>query len=265
MTLWGWGVAVFGLYIGAILLLYRFQDRFIFARHYAKKVLYETPKPLTYTLQAPDGTRLEGLWKKNGAKDLLLWFDGNSDNIRNIAPLLDRLDNVDVAGLNYRGYGESDGLPTQELLFEDALLLYDTLAPRYNQIYLLGRSLGTGVAAYLASKRPTGGLILITPYYSVRALAAVRFPLLSWGFLVRHPFESAKYLLGNSLPVAVLEVIGDRVIPNRHTQKLINSLQRVVLYERLSGCTHGTVEEDERFLPFVRRALETFPKSKEFS
>ncbi|MGE4294802.1 MAG: alpha/beta hydrolase [Campylobacterales bacterium] len=259
-----WALAVAAaLYMAITFVLYRMQDRLIFHPKFSRLVPYNTPKTQLLTLTAPDGVKLEGFWKKSGSKTLLLWFEGNSDNVHQVLPLIEPLGGVDVAALNYRGYGESEGVPGENALFEDAVLLYDTLAKRYSRIILLGRSLGTGVAAFLAAQRPADGLILITPYDSVRALARERFVVFPLGFLVRHPFESVRHLRGNTIATAVLEVIGDRVIPNRRTRALIDSLENPVLYEQIEGCTHGNVESDERFLPFIRKALETFNSGKE--
>lgn len=251
------------LYLLGAVLICLGQERFIFPARHSKNDALVPPKNAAFSLTAPDQTVLEGFWRKTGSRDLLLWFEGNADNIHQVHPLLEKLPGIDAAGLNYRGYGQSGGRPGENALFEDAILLYDTLAHRYSRVFLLGRSLGTGVAAFLASQRPVDGLILVTPYDSVRALAGVRFPLWPFGFLVRHPFDSLRHLRGNTVAAAVLEVIGDRVIPNRNTRRLIDGLENLALYERIDGCTHGGIEEDERFIPFVQRALETF-SSKEF-
>src|SRR5262245_62679558 len=87
-----------------------------------------------------------------------------------------------LALVNYRGYGESDGNPSETTLFGDALAVFDALASRPEidraRIVLVGRSLGSGVATYVASERPVAAVVLISPYDSMTAIARRHYPWL---------------------------------------------------------------------------------------
>jgi len=99
-----------------------------------------------------------------------------------------------LALVNYRGYGASEGSPSERALFADALLVLDALRERPDvdpaRVALVGRSLGSGVATYVAANRPVAGVALVSPYDSVTALARRQFPWLPIELLLRHPFDS---------------------------------------------------------------------------
>ena len=96
--------------------------------------------------------------------------------------------------MNYRGYGHSEGRPSEARLFGDAVRLYDWAASRAGvdarRIVGMGRSLGSGVAIYLATQRTLAGLVLATPFDSITAVAQRHYPFLPVRWLLRHPFDS---------------------------------------------------------------------------
>ena len=99
-----------------------------------------------------------------------------------------------VAALNYRGYGRSEGAPSEAAISADALLVYDRLAGREDidaeRIVVFGRSLGSGVAVPLAARRPVHAVILVSPFDSLRRIAKKTYPFVPVPTLLRHPFDS---------------------------------------------------------------------------
>ncbi len=247
-------------YLLAIVLLWLFQERLIFPAYRSRRTpLERAPAGLETLFEARDGTALEGFWLKARGDRLLLWFDGNSDNVHQLLPhITHRFKNLDIAALNYRGYGKSQGRPSQEALFEDALAIYDHYSQGYRRIYLLGRSLGSGVASFLSGQRKTDGLILITPFRSIRDLARLRFPFVPLGFLVRHPFESWRYLQTGQIPVALLGVKRDRITPEAQAQALKKHIRHLIKEEWLNDTTHAAVIHHPRYFTFIEEAIEAF-------
>ncbi len=94
-----------------------------------------------------------------------------------------------VGGLNYRVYGASEGKPTAEHLRADAVAAFDVLLNRLGAVeeeaIIVGRSLGSHMAAVVATRRDVADLIQVTPFDSVRAVAARRYPIFSTGALLR--------------------------------------------------------------------------------
>ena len=112
----------------------------------------------------------------------------------------------DVAAFHYRGYAPSTGEPSASAILEDAIAIHDhvvaSLAP--DRIVAVGLSLGAGPAAHLAARRPIKGLILITPFNSLTALAREHYAWAPVGLLLRHRMEVAGSLAGVAAPVAVI-------------------------------------------------------------
>lgn len=182
-----------------------------------------------FALTRPDGAVLRGWTVNAGAADALLYFGGNAESVQGMRePLAQWLPGRASSMLAYRGYGASDGAPAQDLLFADALALYDDVAAKHPgaRIAVAGRSLGSGVAAYVAAHRPVDRLVLITPYDSMVAVAASHYPWLPANLLVTERYESAHWLRDYRGPVFILRAGRDTVIPPANTDALIAALPR---------------------------------------
>ena len=207
------------------------------------------------SLKAADGTRLHAWWIAGSNKELAtLHLHGNGGNITHRS-LTAR--NITAAGssvllLDYRGYGKSEGRPSEKGLYKDAEAAYDWIAAQgYSpeQIFIHGESLGTAVATYLATKRKSKGLILEAPFTSAKAMAGevlpVIGPLLMWGYNSRGRIKD--------IHVPVLFIQGDRdeVVPYRLGQQLFAAANEPKSFWTIAGATHND-------LHYVAR--EEFPK-----
>jgi len=130
-----------------------------------------------------------------------------------------------VFAMNYRGYGNSGGSPSERALFADALQEYDHLAATVHvdarRITVIGRSLGTGVAAYAAANRAAESAVLITPYDSIVNLARSVFHLIPVGLILAHRFESIRFARSATQPCLALLAEHDDVVPEAHTRRLM--------------------------------------------
>ena len=161
-----------------------------------------------------DGLKLHGWVLNKGRSKALVYFGGNSEAIQNnIVEFESMFENYTVYLVHYRGYGKSEGNPTETGLFSDALAIYDVLQPQYEAISIMGRSLGSGVAVYLASKRKTEKLILLTPYDSIAEVAQVHYPFIPARYVARDRFESFGYAPQITAPVLMVTAELDRVVP----------------------------------------------------
>ena len=108
----------------------------------------------------------------------ILYFGGNAESVEyNIDAFSHNFPNHNIYLTKYRGYGGSTGNATEEKLYADALYIFDQLQKNHDNISIIGRSLGSGVASYVASKRHIKKLALITPFDSVQNVAQKSFPL----------------------------------------------------------------------------------------
>lgn len=239
------GSILFLLWAGLVLVLWSQQERLIFPGWGFGLVSASGlgPGGERLALDTPDGVRLVGsLYRaKRPSRGLLLMFGGNAEDtdwrLRELAALINDLD---LAGFFYRGYGPSGGTPGQDALVADAVLIHDRLVDRLRpaRVIAAGFSLGAGVVAELARRRQLDGAVLVTPFDSVEALAAAQYPFVPVRLLLRHPFRADQALRGLPLPVAVIGARHDAVVPPRHTERLVAALARPVLVTWVEEADH---------------------------
>jgi pimeloyl-ACP methyl ester carboxylesterase len=211
---------------------------------------------------------LEPLWLSNEGHRLKIWqaateqptailyFGGNAENVlHSMAELHSLYPESSLYLMNYRGYGGSTGSPSEGALFSDAVALYDKVAGAHEEVIVMGRSLGTGVAVYLAESRPVKALILVTPYKSMVALASHYYPFLPVNPLLKDRFESHLRAPRVKVPVLALVAERDEVIPTKISAGLVkafspDNLEQVVV-ERAG---HNTIQEYDAY----HRAIKTF-------
>lgn len=181
-------------------------------------------------LRTSDGTRLSG-WLMSplapGQHPAVVYFGGRSEEVSWVARDAGRMfPDMTVLAVNYRGYGESGGFPGEPQMVADACDLFDWMAEQGHvdptRIAVVGRSLGSGVAVQLAVQRPAAALVLITPYDSLLALARKRFRSVPVGWVLRHRFESVKYVPKLAAPALILRATSDDVVPGTHTDMLVS-------------------------------------------
>jgi pimeloyl-ACP methyl ester carboxylesterase len=173
-----------------------------------------------------NGLRLK-VWHVLGSKNrALIYFGGNAEDVALNIPGFKRIfPDHSIFLHNYRGFGGSEGKATEEGLFADALALYDYIQKTQTDITVMGRSLGTGVAVYLASTRPVGKLLLVTPFDSMTNVAAGLYPYFPVRLLLRDRYDSVSRTDTLTMPILVLIAENDEVIPRRNSDNLIAVLR----------------------------------------
>lgn len=222
------------------------------------------PQAERLELTAPDGVRLEGVLipasrAGAGEKVAILGFAGNASNAAAIAEFLAALyPEHRVIGFHYRGYRPSGGTPSAAALLDDAPIIYDLVRERLrpDRIVGVGISIGSGVAAGLAARRPLDGLVLVTPFDSVRSVAQGQFPWLPVSLLIRHDLPSADVLARSDVPVAIVAADRDRVIPPRNTRALAKVVRNLVHDVSLADAQHNDIAYHPHFERSMRTALE---------
>ncbi|HEY5782699.1 MAG TPA: alpha/beta fold hydrolase [Lysobacter sp.] len=209
-----------------------------------------------FTLER-DGVTLRGWVVQAGLPNPVIYFGGNSERIENRRDQLARLlPGRSIYLLAYRGFGASGGEPTESALLGDGLALFDHVHEQHpgQPISVIGTSLGTGVASYVASKRSVTRLVLVAPFDCLANVAQSHYPLLPMGWIVRDRFDSATHLRGYNRPVMVLRAGQDDVIPAAHTNRLISVLGRPPHVVDLPFADHSTLGSD----PALEGALAGF-------
>ena len=212
-------LALLGLgYVGVVGLLYVFQTWLIFPGAHLPSQRLDSPRqPERLELAVGDGAILHGM-RFSGARpdaDLLIGFGGNAQDAEMLGQdLASDFPELDVVVFHYRGFGPSTGKPSEATLLADALAIYDAMVARLEpaRTFAIGISLGSAIAAYLSKERSLAGLLLITPFDSVEAIAKESYFWVPVGLLLRHRFPSGAFMTDNPTPVAVIAAAGDRVV-----------------------------------------------------
>jgi dipeptidyl aminopeptidase/acylaminoacyl peptidase len=240
------------------------QKRLLFnptSRREVDRPRSEVHRTRSVVLRGTDGTRLSGWFltpRQSTPMSAVIYFGGRSEEVSWVVRDAGRMfPHSAVLALNYRGYGESHGEPGELQMIADGEFLFDWLAERSyidnTRIALVGRSLGSGVAVQVATRRPTAGVVLLTPYDSILAIARRRFRTVPITWILRDRFESVKHALLLTSPVFVLRAESDTVVPASHTDLLVKSLATVVADMTIPGSNHGTLP----YLPAAQEAIAT--------
>jgi uncharacterized protein len=250
--------------VGVPLLVYFAQDALIFHRQplaaeRRAQILRHTDVAALW-LAAADGTRVHAWHLKSGPR-LVLYFGGNAEEVswmlesaRAEAP------GVSWLLLDYRGYGQSAGSPSEKALVADALALYDHAVALpgidVSRIYAFGRSLGSGVAVALAAQRRLAGLVLSTPYDSLLEVARRYYWYLPVNWLLKHRFDSVALAPKLKTPLLCLIAGRDEVIPPEHAERLFAAWGGPKRRIELADANHNTTDGAPQFWPAIREFLE---------
>jgi len=189
----------------------------------------------------------------------ILYFGGNGDTVALSAFAFDRFfPEHTVYLVNYRGYGGSSGKPSEKGIYSDALTIFDQIKSKHSDISVLGRSLGSGVATYLASKREFEKLVLVTPYDSAQSMAQERFPLYPMSILLKDKYDSVSRVKDIQAKTLILIAGDDNVIPMKHTQQLIKAfLSSKVEVKIIEGVGHNTILRDDRYYHVLQKFMQS--------
>jgi len=207
------------IYIGLGALLYWFQRSFIYfpspiITHEFEEVIINN-----------EGNDIITIAVNRERPKALLYFGGNAEAVVHTAQEFQHeVQNYAQYFVNYRGYGGSSGAPTESELFSDGLLIFDELLLWHDEIVVVGRSLGSGVATYVASQRPVNKLILVTPFDSILSIAQKQFPIYPMSLMLKDQYNSIHYASNIEANVLVLVAEYDEVISRQHTDKLVKAL-----------------------------------------
>ena len=239
------------LYIAACMALYLKQRTF----QYFPVSRRLGPAELAGTYRSGD-TLLQLTVRPHPGPGAVLYFGGNAEDVSgSVGPLLAAFPDREIVMLHYRGYGGSAGTPSEAGIAADAAGLFDQVHARHPDVIVVGRSLGTGVAARLASTRPVARLVLVTPYDSLLGIAQKAFPLFPVRFLLIDKYESWRYVPRITAPVLILRAEHDETIPAASTEALRDRFPAgQVQYVVVPGASHNTIIDD----PVYVKALAAF-------
>ena len=233
------------VYLGFCVTLYLTQRSFQY---------FPTPRRLGPTQMAgtfrSGDTLLQLTVRPHEGPGAVLYFGGNGEDVSSsVAPLLAAFPGREIVMLHYRGYGGSAGRPTEADIAADAAALFDKVHAQHPDVIVIGRSLGSGVAARLASTRPVARLVLVTPYDSLLAIAQRQFWFAPVSWLLIDKYESWRYVPKITAPVLLLRAEQDELIPAASTEALRARFPAgQVQYAVIAGASHNTIIDDPSYV-----------------
>jgi pimeloyl-ACP methyl ester carboxylesterase len=190
-------------------------------------------------------------------KSLVLGFGGNAWNAQDAAEFLHRVyPESDVVTFYYRGYSPSQGSPSAEALIADAPLLFDFAVKRIapKKVVAVGLSIGSGVAATLAQSRKLDGVILVTPFASLREVAQAAVPWIPFGPFFGHEIDAAAALEKSHTKVAIIAGGRDDIVPRQCTEALRERVSNLVFDKTIATAGHNDIYARSDFQAALREA-----------
>jgi fermentation-respiration switch protein FrsA (DUF1100 family) len=252
MTIVKWIVIVLaGLYLASLAVLYARQREMLFPIPPVGRTAPDAaglPEAEEHVLTTSDGEKII-VWHvpAKPGRPVVLFFPGNGDFLAGRVSRFKGItaDGTGLVAVSYRGYAGSSGAPSEQGLLRDAAAAYAFTTTRYaaERIVVWGFSLGTGVAAELASEHRIGKLILEAPYTSTVDVAASVFWFVPVRLLMRDPFHSDERIRRVTVPLLVMHGTDDLAIPPRFGERLFALAHEPKQFVRMAGGGHENLDQ----------------------
>ncbi|PSW19870.1 alpha/beta hydrolase [Photobacterium sanctipauli] len=205
-----------------------------------------------------DGTQLLGWVLNEGQPKALIYYGGNAESIEaNIPFFKSVIPDYTIYLIPYRGYGNNVGTPTEKVLYSDAVHVFQSVKTKHESISLMGRSLGSGVATYVAANRQVDKLILVTPFDSVENVAKDIYWMFPVSWMIKDRFNSLGRVKEITAQTYIFVAEDDRVIPRARTDQLIaefsDQLVEVIV---IAGAGHNDISQFPDYVSGLKRALD---------
>lgn len=255
-------VALLGLAASIAIMSFSHTDM-LFPTHAVPPAGQLPPDAERLELRTADGGHLHGVQlrpsvKSDGPSTLILGFGGNAWNGQDVGEYLHgAFPAADVVAFHYRGYAPSTGRPSAQALLADAPLVHDLAVARVKpkRVVAVGFSIGSGVAASLSRQRKLDGLILVTPFDSLKSVAGDLIPWLPVGPFFQHEIAAADALRNNPVPVAILAGERDEIVLPRRTDALRRAVPNLVFDRTIAGAGHNDIYHRSDFEAGLHEAL----------
>lgn len=182
-------------------------------------------------------------------QNAILYFGGRSEAVaNNIRNFENSFPKHTVYLVNYRGYGGSSGTPTEKNLYNDATYIYNQIAKKHKSISVIGRSLGTGVATYVASTSKVDKLVLVTPYDSILNMAKDKYPFYPIDYILEDQYNSIQRVEDIDIPTLIFLASNDETIKADYSYNLIEKFEPSQLsVKTIQNSGHKSIVEKQEY------------------
>ncbi len=238
------------IYIGLCLALFIFQKSLLYFPTGASEII--TGEPHVFHV---NDQQINAVLLNPGLDQAVVYFGGNAEQIEETVSDFRNYQQHTFYFVNYRGYGGSSGEPHKKGILDDVHKILDDIHDNHSQVILIGRSLGSGIATYLANQKEIPQVILITPYDSIEKVASDNFSLFPVKFLLTQNYNSLEYIRGIDTQFTVIYSENDRVIPSQNTENLISHMKIEPRVINIPQADHNSISSYPEFWQEIDRVL----------
>ncbi len=256
-----WLVLVAAIVLGVPAAAWLAQDRLIFFPQPVASTAHLPAETQPLEIVASDGTRLRG-WIRASATTpapVVVYFGGNAEEVSWTLAEARWPRDWAIVAFNYRGYGQSEGTPSEAALGADGLAIIDAVMARTDvdpqRVVVFGRSLGSGVAVKVAATRPVAGAVLVSPFDSLVEIGRTHYPWLPVGLLLKHRFDAEADARRAHSPLLAIIASHDTIIPRARSQALYDAWAGPKSWVVVPATDHNTLSVPEAFWSAIDRFL----------
>lgn len=255
-----------GVYFGMLILLFIMQSKLVY---FPSREIICTPTDIRLkyedlTIETSDGLKLNAWFiPAESATGTALFCHGNGGNICYSLDVVETLNKLklNVLLFDYRGYGKSEGSPTETGTYIDAETAYQYLLKDKNvpekEIIVIGRSLGAAIAANLAKNHKPRLLVLESGFSSTADVAAKQYPIFPVRLLCRYKYKTADYVKDLKCPLLVIHSPEDEIIPYSNGKKIFNSAKAPKEFLEIRGShNEGFTDSGDLYVNGLRNFIE---------
>jgi uncharacterized protein len=255
-------IVIILIYCSIGIALYHLQEKFLFhpvALPPDFQFKFDIPfKEVNIAMNETDTLNIIRFFPSDSVpKGVVLYFHGNSDNVIRYAKYANNFtkNGYEVWMPDYPTFGKTTGKLTEENIYKQAKEVYKLAHSKFSadSIFVYGKSLGSGVASYIAAKEKCAGLILETPFYSIPSLFSTYAPIYPTSRMSHFKFPVGEYLKDITAPVLIFSGSSDKVIPYRNATKLKKVLKPEDEFIRIENGTHNNVSS----FPLFQKKLDS--------
>ncbi|WP_424565593.1 alpha/beta hydrolase [Sulfurimonas sp.] len=210
-----------------------------------------------------DGIELEGVvFTPKEFKNTMLFFGGRSHDVVGLIKKLSlTYPTLRIISFNYRSYGKSEGVASEKNLFKDSLQIASLTQKYYGDFYILGFSLGSSVASYVASKHKNLGVILVGSFDSIASVAKEKFvqrgvfPMIDLSNVFRYKFRNYEHVQSIDAKTYLFVSRDDETTYIQNARNLKNYIKNLALYKEVDGLSHKELLWDEKVVEEINGVI----------
>ncbi len=191
-------------------------------------------------------------------KKAIIYFGGNKENVDKNAKIFSELfTEHSVYLIKYRGYAGSTCSPSEKAIYFDATHIYDEIKENHEEVTIIGRSLGSGVATFVAAQKKIDKLILVTPFDSIQSVVQSKFPLYPMKWMLKDRYDSLSRAKEITAPTLIVVAQNDEVISMLQTKRLQNAFLNQPKFVMIEGANHSNIVLSPRYYDTLYEFIHT--------